>query len=89
MGIKIRNATEIIVKVVNITTDAVISGYQILSMIPNVVIAMNEINCDDDRGRCDDYHEGLCMATTNRKGHPMKITRMKKCPFGTIEDVLK
>jgi len=23
------------------------------------------------------------------KGHPMKITRMKKCPFGTLEDVIK
>jgi hypothetical protein len=48
-----------------------------------------ELNCTSDRDYCNDYHEGLCMATTNRKGHPSKISRLKKCPFGTIEDVIK
>jgi hypothetical protein len=50
---------------------------------------MNEINCDDWRGRCDAYHEGYCMETKNRKGMCMKITRMKKCPYGEVEDVIK
>jgi len=50
---------------------------------------MLEVNCDDDRGRCCNYHEGYCMETTNKKGHAMKITRMKKCPHGVIEDVIR
>ena len=56
-------------------------------MILNVRAVVNEVNCDDESGRCDDYHEGLCMA--HLPGFPKKITRMRKCPYGEVEDVLR
>jgi hypothetical protein len=47
---------------------------------------MWEYNCTDIQGTCGDFHEGLCMA--GMPGFPKLISRLKKCPFGTVEDVI-
>jgi hypothetical protein len=78
---------EITVKVVIFMIGAVTFGFLIhLRTVKNV---NPDLNCADDRAYCQDYHEGLCMATTNKKGHPSRISQMKKCPFGTVADVIK
>lgn len=48
-----------------------------------------ELNCSHDRGNCEHWDNGYCLKKINKKGKPSKISQMKKCPDGTIKDVVK